>query len=244
MPWATWYENTSGGAFGSNNIFASRFDATQNKWVFAGQGRGLGGAAGVQVPSLNIHTNQDAENPSVAGGTTTPGGNPGPWITWQETSRRRRAPRPDLRVAAARPRPDRLHQCHPGRQHAGAARRVLLAGDWGRPRGSGDPSLNVDPVRDGIEPDIAFTGSGDNVPWVVWYETGAPGTGLQGPNGMVFAAKGVAANAPAEGGLAWTAVGNGAQGALDASVERDGHVRALDHRGEGVLAERRPDRRR
>ena len=44
------------------------FDATQNKWVFAGQGRGTGGTDNVPVPSLNIHTNQDAENPSVAGG--------------------------------------------------------------------------------------------------------------------------------------------------------------------------------
>ena len=221
VPWATWYENTSGGAFGSNNIFASRFDATQNKWVFAGQGRGLGGAAGVQVPSLNIHTNQDAENPSVAGGTTTPGGNPGPWITWQETS-------------AGGAHPDQIFVSRPlgpGRTDCtnvtpGGSMTAPLGGfcwqETGNDRVAGDPSLNVDPVRAGIEPDIAFTGSGDNVPWVVWYETGAPGTGLQGPNGMVFAAKGVAANAPAEGGLAWTAVGNGGQGALDASVNGTG----------------------
>ena len=36
-----------------------------------------------------------------------------------------------------------------------------------------DPSLNVDPARNGIEPDIAFAGSQngvqDGVPWVVWY---------------------------------------------------------------------------
>ena len=86
VPWATWYENTTStdATFNANNIFASRFDATQNKWVFAGQGRGTGGVGTTPVPSLNIHTNRDAENPSVAGGTTAPGGNPGPWITWQE----------------------------------------------------------------------------------------------------------------------------------------------------------------
>jgi hypothetical protein len=39
-----------------------------------------------------------------------------------------------------------------------------------------DPSLNVDVNRNGIEPDAAFTGTNDSVPWVVWYETGAGGS--------------------------------------------------------------------
>ena len=38
-----------------------------------------------------------------------------------------------------------------------------------------DPTLNVDPTRDGVEPDIAFTGANDAVPWVVWYEENASG---------------------------------------------------------------------
>src|SRR5206468_12679493 len=77
VPWATWYEKTT--AFATHeNIFASRFDATQNKWVFAGQARS-------NTPSLNIHTDQDAENPSVAGGSTADPTKPGPWVTWQET---------------------------------------------------------------------------------------------------------------------------------------------------------------
>ena len=66
MPWATWYENTNGTGFDNNNMFASRFDntgdANQGKWIFAGQSRGNGGT-GPDVPSLNIHTDQDAENP-------------------------------------------------------------------------------------------------------------------------------------------------------------------------------------
>lgn len=91
VPWVTWYEQTTGTGFNNNNnIFASRFDNTgdgnQGKWILSGQPRGMGGATPVQVPSLNIHTNQDAENPSVAGGATTAGANPGPWITSQETS--------------------------------------------------------------------------------------------------------------------------------------------------------------
>jgi hypothetical protein len=84
VPWATWYEDTA--AFGGKKqIFASRFDATQNKWVFSGQGRGLGTGT-VPVPSLNISTAQDAENPSVAGGSAADPTKPGPWVTWQETS--------------------------------------------------------------------------------------------------------------------------------------------------------------
>jgi hypothetical protein len=84
VPWATWYEDTSGTGFGNNNVFATRFDAAQDKWVFAGQGRGNGGS-GPEVPSLNIHTNENAENPSVAGGSVADPAKPGPWITWQET---------------------------------------------------------------------------------------------------------------------------------------------------------------
>ena len=66
VPWATWYENTTGTGFGNNNVFASRFDntgdANQGKWIFAGQGRGTGGGS-VPVPSLNIHTDQERREP-------------------------------------------------------------------------------------------------------------------------------------------------------------------------------------
>ena len=91
VPWATWYENTTGSGFGRNNIFASRFDntgdANQGKWIFSGQGRGTAGG-NVPVPSLNIHTNQAAENPSVAGGSALDPTHPGPWFAWQETDTR------------------------------------------------------------------------------------------------------------------------------------------------------------
>ena len=49
VPWASWYESTSGADFGADNIFASKFDntgdANQGKWIFAGQGRGRAEAA-------------------------------------------------------------------------------------------------------------------------------------------------------------------------------------------------------
>ena len=81
VPWAAWYEHTTGASFGADNIFASKFDntgdANQGKWIFAGQGRGNGGQNNVPVPSLNIHTNRDAVNPVVQGGATVAGNDSG-----------------------------------------------------------------------------------------------------------------------------------------------------------------------
>ena len=79
MPWVAWYEPNS--HFGEpTNIFASRFNAGLNKWLPAGQDR----TDGLRVPSLNIHTDRTAENPSVAGGATVAGNDPVPWIIWEE----------------------------------------------------------------------------------------------------------------------------------------------------------------
>ena len=136
VPWVTWYEHTTGTGFSNNNVFASRFDntgdANQNKWIFAGQSRGNGGS-GPNVPSLNIHTDQDAENPSVAGGSAVDPTKPGPWVTWQETAQQQR-PRPDLRQPADRAGFDELRHGNPEggrRRHRTRAgdRRVLLAAD-------------------------------------------------------------------------------------------------------------------
>ena len=235
VPWATWYEDTTGTGFGADNIFASRFDntgdANQGKWIFGGQSRGTGGGT-VPVPSLNIHTNQDAENPSVAGGSAADATKPGPWVAWQETT--------TLPVNGAdqifvsRPEGPGMANCD-GVTPAGVAvgPDVPAIGGFcfqqtGAGRvgpGSADPSLNVDPTRNGIEPDIAFTGKNaasvqDGVPWVVWYETGPTNNGISGlthNNEMVFAAKGLADATPGRGGFSWTAVGNQNSALLDAS---------------------------
>jgi hypothetical protein len=180
VPWATWYENTTGTGFGNNNVFASRFDntgdANQNKWIFAGQNRGTGGGT-VPVPSLNIHTDQNAENPSVAGGSAVDPTKPGPWVTWQETTTSPISGRDQ--IFAERPIGPGAANCD-GVRPAGVAvsGNVPAIGGFcwqqtGIPRvgpGSADPSLNVDPTRNGVEPDITFTGANDSVPWVVWYE--------------------------------------------------------------------------
>jgi hypothetical protein len=230
VPWATWYEDTSG--FGAENVFASRFDntgdANQGKWIFAGQSRGTGGGS-VPVPSLNIHTGDNAENPSVAGGSAKDATQPGPWITWQEKDTA------TDQIFVERPIGPGATNCE-GVTPAGvedAPGHVPAIGGFcwqqtgiGRVgTGQADPSLNVDPTRNGVEPDIAFTGKNaagvqDGVPWVVWYEKGDTNRGTSGlthGNEMVFAAKGLADPAPGRGGFSWTAVGNQGSGLLDAT---------------------------
>jgi hypothetical protein len=239
VPWATWYEHVSGipnTAPTNNNIFASRFDdtgdATQGKWIFGGQGRGLGGGS-VPVPSLNIHTDQDAENPSVAGGSAADATKPGPWVTWQETTN---LPVNQAdQIFVSRPIGPGSLNCDtvtPLGQNDVTGHVPAVGGfcfqQTGVGRvgtGSADPSLNVDPTRNGVEPDIAFTGKNaagvqDGVPWVVWYEKGNTNNGLSGlthNNEMVFAAKGLADATPGRGGFSWTAVGSQDSALLDAS---------------------------
>ena len=55
----------------------SRWHATS---LFGQQDR----APAHKVPSLNINTNREAENPSVAGGAAVVGNDPVPWVAWQE----------------------------------------------------------------------------------------------------------------------------------------------------------------
>jgi hypothetical protein len=223
VPWATWYENTTGTGFGANNVFASRFDATQNKWVFAGQSRGNGGS-GPNVPSLNIHTDQSAENPSVAGGSAVDPTKPGPWVTWQETTTAPVAGKDQIFVS--KPLGPGMANCN-GVTPAGVADgsgNVPAIGGFcfqqvglGRVGpGSADPSLNVDVTRNGIEPDIAFTGANDSVPWVVWYEKDASAAGLAN-NEMVFAAKAEADSTAGAGGFHWHVIGNTGNGILNAT---------------------------
>ena len=86
----------------------------------------------------------------------------------------------------------------------------------GIPRVEADPSLNVDTARDGVEPDIAFAGANDGVPWIVWYEKHKGTSGLH-ENEMVFAAKGVSDGESANGGFHWVVVGSALAGTLDTS---------------------------
>jgi hypothetical protein len=257
VPWATWYENTSGTGFGGDQIFASRFDdtgdANQGKWIFEGQGRGSGGS-GVQVPSLNIHTDRNAENPSIAGGSTVAGNAPAPWVTWEEADGSAgttqiftsKAVKPSAGPACP---PDGVNAAKPGSltgavatfcwQQVGIER--LASGQATPPNNTEDPSQDVDTTRNGVEPEIAFAGTNDTVPWVVWYENG--NTSTTGPdalhnNEMVFAAKAVGPSSSTpptgtvDGGFNWVAVGNGQQGILDDTAGAGGPC-AADSTSEG-----------
>jgi hypothetical protein len=227
VPWATWYEKTVGTGFANNNVFASRFDntgdANQGKWIFAGQNRGTGGTNPVLVPSLNIHTNQSAENPSVAGGSAVDPTKPGPWVTWQETLQQATPTSGPDQIFVERSEGPGLTNCDtvtPAGVIVGTDVPAIGGFCWqqtGIPRvgpTAADPSLNVDPTRNGIEPDIAFTGANDAVPWVVWYETGPSTTGLH-PNELVFAAKAISDGVAANGGFHWVAVGSHLSETLD-----------------------------
>ncbi len=201
VPWATWYENTTGIRVRQQQHLRQpvrQQTTNQGKWIFGGQGRGLGGGS-VPVPSLNIHTNQDAENPSVAGGSAADPTKPGPWVTWQETGANAPGTGKDQIFTVKPLGPGRRANCDgikpvgvvDGTGHVPAS--VDSAGSRSAiERLGADPSMNVDPTRDGIEPDIAFTGD-EATPC-----RGSSGTrratsaasGLNN-NEMVFAAKGV-----------------------------------------------------
>ncbi len=220
VPWTSWYEpNQALG--GAKQIFASRFCAAvgpgcaaANTWVPEGQDRGSG------VPSLNIHTDKEAENPSVAGGATVPGNAPVPWVAWQEqdgnvsgagnhdqifVSKGVKQTAPNSPCTGFKPS-DAASVSAFCWQQVGLDR---LAENGGSSATS-DPTLNVDPSRDGVEPDITFTGPNDKVAWVVWYEQNQSSLGLRS-NEQVFAAK-LVADANADDGFHWQAVGNGTAG--------------------------------
>jgi hypothetical protein len=216
VPWASWYEpNAALG--GETQVFASRFCAAvgpgcpaANTWVPEGQDRGAG------VPSLNIHINREAENPAVVGGATVPGAAPVPWVAWQEQDG---AANSDQIFVSKGVKQAAVKSACTGFKPSSAA--SVAAFCWqqvgadrldptGGSSASGDPTLNVDPTRNGIEPDDAFTGANDKVAWVVWYETGSSSLGLAN-NELVFAAK-IVADPAADGGFHWQAVGNGTAG--------------------------------
>ena len=234
VPWVAWDEPVTA-LGGVAQIFASRFASqpapAQNggQWVPEGQTR----ASSVQ--SLNVNTNREATDPSLIGGTTTAGANPAPWITWQEADNGSQAvptgnpANPNVagdsrfQIFVSHAVPDTGGVCPAGTQPVsggtGTSPGKFCFQDVGIPRVAGpssgqlDPSLNVDPTRDGIQADIAFTGANDSVPWVVWYENSDNGKTTDGllNADMVFAARAVA-DANGNNGFHWQVVGLGTAG--------------------------------
>src|SRR5262249_2749284 len=177
----------------------------------------------LHLPSLNINPRRTAENPSVAGGAAVVGKDPVPWVTWEENDG---VPTDDttlrqIFVAKALKQAVPGTACPVGTKPTGG---VDVHGFcWQQvgidrlnptrplPSASGDPTLNIDPTRSGVEPGIAFTGPNDTVAWVVWYEEDPTQIDGLRSNEMVFAAK-IVADAAADGGFHWQAVGNGTAG--------------------------------
>lgn len=215
--WATWDENQPGTSFDANNVFASQLNPTTGKWRFAGQDRGTGGGP-VAIPSLNLQTDLDAEAPSIAAGAASPSDAVQPWVAFDEQGTS--APR-TTQIYVERGLGPGLTSCV-GIVPAESADSAPAGGRcWqqvGIPRvgsGTNTPSLNVDPTRNAIEPDLSFAGSGDRVPWVVWTEidTSSSPIGLHS-NAMVFAGRGEADPTAGLGGLHWTVVGRAGAGEL------------------------------
>src|SRR5207253_9387701 len=172
--------------------------------------------------SLSSHANRTAESPSVGGRATVVANGRVPWIVWEENDgaatdatwpRQIFVSRAVKQAAAGTPcsdfRPSAANNlngfCW---QQVGIDR---LASGQATPDDTVDPTLNIDPTRAGVEPDIAFTGRDDTVVWTVWYEEGPTAVpGLRSIE-MVFAAKAVA-NPAADGGFQWVAVENGTDG--------------------------------
>jgi hypothetical protein len=214
VPWTAWYEPNDNLPGGKTNIFASRFAAAQNTWIPEGQDR----APNHKIPSLNIHTDQDAENPAVAGGAVTPGNDPVPWVAWQEKDGGDDTSATNQIFVSRGIKQTDCSANQPGGgtsvssfcwQQVGLGRLAADSHDPGP-----DPTLSVDPTRNGIEPDIAFTGANDTVPWVVWYEVDDSKIDGLHKNDMVFAAKAVNDGG---GKFHWVVVGNRALATLDNS---------------------------
>ena len=173
VPWATWYEDTTGTGFEQQQRLREPLRQHRGRKPEQVDLRRTGPGQRRQrsnVPSLNIHTDQDAENPSVAGGSALDATKPGPWITWQETAERRPARTRSSSAGRIGPGATNCDGVDPGRRADGTGHVPAIGGFCFQQTGvralrvrSADPSLNVDPTRDGVEPDIAFTGAGSGL---------------------------------------------------------------------------------
>jgi hypothetical protein len=240
VPWVSWYE-PNGHTSSPTQIFASRFNAAGNVWVPEGQDR----VPDSKVPSLNINLDRTAENPAVVGGATVAGNAPVPWVAWEENDGARTddAAHRQIFVSKGVKQAQPNQPCTGFKPSANASVSQFcwqqvgldrLAKDSVTPDAAGDPSLNIDPSRDGVEPDFTFTGANDTVPWVVWYEKNNSHLGLN-DNEQVFAAKAVA-DAAADGGFHWVAVGSGTAGQTNV-LDRSGAAHGFGACAESTSAE-------
>jgi hypothetical protein len=185
VPWTAWYEPSPDFA-NKKNVFASRFNAASGLWVPVGQDRGNNEA------SLNIHTNQLAQDPNIIGGTADPTKAPVAWVCWQEVSAHNNA----VEIFVSRAVSDTTalggFKWQPvGLNRSGAAN-------------DPEPSVNLD-VTGGSNSShcqIVFAETNNTVPWVVWAEK------LQLNPTQIFVARAVTDATQGSGGFKWQFVPN------------------------------------
>ena len=165
VPWVSWYEPT---------CTSGRRDEHLRQPLRRRRGRpgarGPGPRPGQQGPLAEHPHRPRRREPGVVGGAAVAGANPVPWVAWQErTVARQRhvaTTRSSCRAASSRPdcsgqRAGRRHEREPVLLAAG--RHSSASRPPAPPVATGDPTLNIDPTRDGVEPDDAFTGASDTV---------------------------------------------------------------------------------
>jgi hypothetical protein len=217
VPWTAWEED----AGGVSQIFASKFnpnaDLQNGVWEINGALRTSPGSASQQRgPTLNFNPDRGGDDPSLAGGTTVPGGTPAPWVIWKEDATPANLGEQIFVTKGVK-------DSAPSAAQRGSFTWHIQGTDRG-PAGTG-PTLNVQISKDvsGEHPDITFTGAGSTVPWAVWYEEPSnlpPNATPAAPNNQkVFAAKFVPDPTTGDRGGHWIPVGNAPTCAFSASSE-------------------------
>ncbi len=204
VPWVAWFEPSPDFA-NKKNVFASRFNAASGLWVPAGQDRGN------NEPSLNIHTNQLAQDPDIVAGSADPAKPPVPWVCWQEVSAHNNAVEVFVSRAISDPTALGGFKFQPvGLNRSGAAN-------------DPEPSVNLD-VTGGSNSShcqITFAETNNTVPWVVWAEK------LRLSPTMIFVARAVTDSTAGAGGFKWEfvpncAAQNASQCALNVNPTKEG----------------------
>ena len=157
VPWVAWYEPND--ALRRRRPTSSRAASTPARTC--GCRRARTGPRARLMPSLNIHTDRTAEDPSVAGGATVAGNDPVPWVVWKENDGAATddAAHVQIFVVEGREAGDHRRRRAPGSsppaannvngfcwQQVGLDR---LDPASPQPVATGDPTLNIDPTRDG-----------------------------------------------------------------------------------------------
>lgn len=109
VPRTTWYEpNAALG--GKLQVLGSRVDGTGGQWIPQGQNRSAA------LPSLNIHTGSDAENPAVTSGATLASNAPMPWVACHEQDDAVSSPQDQIFVSNGVQQTTAQHPCHRARR--------------------------------------------------------------------------------------------------------------------------------